>query len=584
MKNKLLLALTAAAVVVGSASATLAADPVALSPRASVEIGDDGYLRGITEPVKASFIAAQFDSEVTVKASGADTAYGDSEYVASESTVYSGDSEVARVIVAGDANCDGRIGLGDVIAVLKRVAGWDSRISERSADVVENGEIDLADAVAILEYACDWNIELGEPVMLSVFDKGKTEYKLLANDPATDSEIVSAIEKLTGIAPELVGEAGDGDRFITVGKRLDEKYDFIDGDAVSLLEDTQAYIDTYGGNIYLTAASDNGLLGCINYITSQAFTPELDMEIKKGTVETLGDLETLIHPTFTRLEIEGISNPYRFLHVTDSHLTTVYEDEETPERRANVGSRLNDWMLKQYRKPSYLYFNEYFNYAEGIYADGIMLTGDITDSPSQSNRDILETAIRSCSVPSWYIYGNHDWTWNTNEATGDRYQDISFRHKYKDGFKKAADAYDEDWNQYGNIIEYEDLMLASVDNGAYAFERGGFAVLKEAVDRAKETSKPLILMLHIPFHTDDMHENVDRITDDSGYCLKSLGDNSFTDRAYKMVTAEDSPVAAIFCGHIHYSYETLLEGRIPEIVTGAALEGNCRVVDIVPAE
>lgn len=583
MKNKLLLAVTAVTVILGSASAALAADPVKLSPRASVEIGDDGYLNGITEPVKASFIAAQFDSEITVKAPDGNTVYGDDDYVASESTVCLGDSEIARVVVSGDANQDGRVGLNDVTTVLKKAADWGNTLSERSADVDRDGDIGLADAVAILKYVCEWDVELAEPVMLSVFEKGITEYKLLACDSETDSAIVSAITELTGTAPELVSEVSENDRFITVGKRLDEKYDFIDGDAVSRLEDTQAYIDTYGGNIYLTAASDNGLLGCINYITSQAFTPELDVNIRKGSAEILGDLETLIHPTFTTLKIDGISNSYRFLHVTDSHLTTVYEDEETPERRANVASRLNDWMLKQYRKPSYLYFNEYFNYAEDIGADGIMLSGDITDSPSQSNRDILETAIRSCSVPSWYIYGNHDWSWNTNEATGDLYHDINFRHKYKDGFKKAVEAYDEDWNQYGNIIEYEDLIIASVDNGNYGFERAGYVVLKEAVDRAKETSKPMLLMIHIPFHTDDMHENVDRIGD-NGYCLKATGDNSFTDRAYKLVTAEDSPVAAIFCGHIHYSYETLVDGRIPQIVTGTALEGNCRVVDIVPAD
>ena len=585
MKKRMISVLASTALIAGSICGISATDTEVntdiLSPRASIEIAD-GEVKGITGPVTAGWLKSQFAGAATVtSAAGAEIA--DDKNVSSDSVVSVGGENVAVFSLPGDASRDGKINLGDASAMLKKIAKWNIEISESASDIDDNGKVNLGDVSTLLKYLAKWDVKLfDDAITLPVFDAGVTEYKLLANDADTDAAIRSAIKQLTGNDIEIVSSVSDGDKFIVVGKNLWEKYDFIDAGAARAVESTRAYIDTYGENIYLTASTDAGILGCINYITNQAFTPELDMNIPKGTVGELGDLETLIRPIFTTVEIEGLKSSHRLLQVTDSHLTTVYDDEETPERRANVMSRLNDWMVHQYRKPSYLYFNEYFNYAENISAEGIMLTGDITDSPSKSNRDILEAAIDGCSVPSYYIYGNHDWSWNDNPATGDLYHSETFRHAYREGFTEAVDKYDEDWNDYYSVIDKGDYMIVGIDNAWTGFPnfRPAYNGIKAAFDTAKAEGKPVILMVHVPFHNDNMHEDIPHITG-NGYCVTE--GNHGNSLIYNLILAEDSPVQLIVAGHVHANYEAMI-GNIPQIVTAPALEGYCRVIDLVPAE
>ncbi len=590
MKKRIISVLATAALLAGSLCGISAADAevsaIALSPRASVEIVD-GEVKGITGPVTAEWLKSQFTGEVTVTSKNGDEIAAD-KTVPSDSTVSVGGENVGTVILPGDASMDGKINLADASAMLKSIAKWSMDISSSAADIDGNGKMNLGDVSLLLKYIAKWDVKIfDDAVVIPVFTAGTTEYKLLANDADIDEQIVTAIKSLTGTEIEVVSEVADGDKFITVGKDLYSKYDFINKDAVDALtgEDkgTMAYIDTYDGNIYLTAHTDHGITGCVNYITNQAFTPELDMNIAKGAVGELGDKETLVRPLFNTLEVKGLKKDYRFLHVTDSHITTIYETEENDERQADVANRLNNWIKNMFRKPSYLFLDSYFDYAEDIDSDAILLTGDITDSPSQSNADIVKDAIVNCSVPSYYIYGNHDWSWNDN------YQNSQYRTEYEKRFKDAVDFYDTDWDDNLNIMEYDDLMIVSVDNSSYSFNRQSYTGMKEAFERASAEGKSVILMLHIPIHTEDMHPTTEANWPGGGsLCIGEGGTcdygNQFTQLVYNLIIAEDSPVAAIFAGHVHFNYETMVAGRIPQYVTGAALEGWCRVVDLVPAE
>lgn len=584
MRKRLLSVVSAAAVLAGSVLGISATDAeaksVALSPRASIEI-TDGQVRGITGLITSDFLRDQFEGEVIIADfNGAIVA--DGKNVPSDSCVVAGEDVIAHVTIPGDATRDGKINLADASAMLKSIAKWTIGISTSASDLDGNSKVNLGDVSVLLKYIAKWDVKIfDETPMISVFTAGETDYKLYTDDEGVAEKVQSGIKALTGNEIALADEITDDGKYIVIGKYLYDKYDFIDEDAAKEVESTRAYIDTYGGNIYLSANTYDGILGCINYITTQAFTPELDMNIPKGTACELGDLETLIRPLYTTVEIDGLTESHRLLHITDSHLTTIYDDEETPERRANVMSRLNDWMIYQYRKPSYLYFNEYFRYAENISAEAIMLTGDITDSPSQSNRDILEAAIDNCTVPSYYMYGNHDWSWNTNEATGDLYHSETFRHAYRESFEKVADKDDPDWSDYYSVIDKGEYMIVEIDNAWQGFPnfRPAYNGIKAAFDTAKAENKPVILMLHVPIHVQEMHDSVPHITG-NGYCVTAESGNTLI---YNMITAEDSPVKAIFAGHIHANYESMI-GNIPQYTTGAALEGYCRVVDLVPAK
>ncbi len=64
-------------------------------------------------------------------------------------------------VTYGDVNGDTKINLGDVSAMLNKIAKWDVTIDETAADVDVNGKVNLADVSLVLKHIAKWEVELG---------------------------------------------------------------------------------------------------------------------------------------------------------------------------------------------------------------------------------------------------------------------------------------------------------------------------------------------------------------------------------------------------------------------------------------
>ncbi len=64
-------------------------------------------------------------------------------------------------VTYGDVNGDTKINLGDVSAMLKKIAKWDVTIDETAADVDVNGKVNLGDVSLVLKHIAKWDVELG---------------------------------------------------------------------------------------------------------------------------------------------------------------------------------------------------------------------------------------------------------------------------------------------------------------------------------------------------------------------------------------------------------------------------------------
>ncbi|MBE6708252.1 MAG: hypothetical protein E7578_03295 [Ruminococcaceae bacterium] len=256
MKRKIISLISAAAMLC-SVPAANAADTVILSPRATVAI-EDGYVCGITGVPTADFVLSQFECDASLVSPKGEKLTGEA-VVPAESIVSNGDTELGKLVVKGDASCDGKINLTDAATILKHVAKWDVTISERSADATSDGKLNLSDVSRLLQFIAKWDVSLGGEYFIDVRDG----YKLLANDPEFDAQVVERVKEFAGIDLEVITEAGPGEKFITFGRNLHEKYDFIDKTEVEALVNNSGvatdglYIDTYAGNIYLTV-NDEG--------------------------------------------------------------------------------------------------------------------------------------------------------------------------------------------------------------------------------------------------------------------------------------------------------------------------------------
>ena len=265
---------------VNSGFAVYESTPVALSPRASVEIVDR-QICGITDPVTVEWLKSQFCGEVSVTSKDGIT-IADNKNVPTDSSVSTEEGIVGTVVIGGDANRDGNVTILDASVTLKSIAGWGNDISRDAADVDGNDIVSLSDVSDVLKYIVGWDITLAERAMLHVsFD----EYVLLSSDPETDDAVVEGVKALLGKDVTVVSEVTEGMKYITVDMDLWNKYEFMDGVRLRSLFPENSYVDTYGGNIYLTACGKDGLDGCVNYLSSAD-----ELLIPKGYTGTVGHL------------------------------------------------------------------------------------------------------------------------------------------------------------------------------------------------------------------------------------------------------------------------------------------------------
>jgi len=255
MKKRLFSFIAAAAVLLASVP-VFASDTARLSPRATAEFdASTGYLGGFGGIPTAEMVVSQFEGDVKIIAAGEKEITG-TAFVPADSAVMAGDEELAKVLVPGDASMDGKINLADVSAMLKKIAKWDNAISEASADLNNDGKLNLADVSTILKYIAKWDITLSKAAVLEIVADGAANYSILANDEATDAAFAAAVKNASGIELPIVSETEEGEKFITVGADLPEKYDFIDADAAAAVDADKAYVDIYDGNIYIVAGAD----------------------------------------------------------------------------------------------------------------------------------------------------------------------------------------------------------------------------------------------------------------------------------------------------------------------------------------
>lgn len=283
MKKRIISAVSAATVFLGSLVGVSAADETVLSPRATVEINtESGYLTGITGTVDADFVASQFAAEVSLVAPSGDDVSGDTS-VASDTRVMRGGEELARVLISGDLTRDGKISLNDAVSLLKLIAAWDIDVCTAAADANCDGKTDLGDAMEVLKCVAGWNVTLGKSSILSTSD-----YKLLSSGGNVEKSIIAAASE-KGAEISVITEAGDGDRFVAVGVDLQNTYSFIDGDEVSSLpklsEESKLanslYVDTYNGNIYITS-NDEAALNAAAELIADILSGASALDILRG--------------------------------------------------------------------------------------------------------------------------------------------------------------------------------------------------------------------------------------------------------------------------------------------------------------
>ena len=282
----------------------------------------------------------------------------------------------------------------------------------------------------------------------------------------------------------------------------------------------------------------------------------------------------LVVPTYTTLTIPGLTKEYTLLQVTDLH-SSAYSTTEAKAmeatRRSYIATRrtsfTDGFMLAEERMP-YM-----FGYADEIGADMLLLTGDIIDFPSELNMSLMYDSIKALKTPTLFTLGNHDWCF------ADDYLTPSAAATYIPMFNKMTVGEPAD-DMFVRYVEYDEFMIVAVDNSADYVT----ASTVEKFLALCEKGKPIILMLHVPLHVDSLVADSTKVWGkdlgmggDTGVCAW----NEDVQRFYHAVAEdENSPVVAVFAGHVHFTHEDVLPNGITQYITNTAYTGDCRVITV----
>lgn len=263
-----------------------------------------------------------------------------------------------------------------------------------------------------------------------------------------------------------------------------------------------------------------------------------------------------------KIKMEGLKESYRFLHITDTHLV-CFGQGETRERAEYVRPRQRafskDGILSQE------WMQRLLEYANEQQVSAVLFTGDIIDFPSPENLLALKNALETLTVPYIYVPGNHDWSYFDNYHTEDSVlQERPLLRPFCQG--------SEDFH----TLSVGEVTFVALDNSMDRYRPGTESRLKEAL----EDKDCVIALQHVPFYCDTLHEDTVRVWKlDVNLGGKGIVRDESADRICRLLV--DSPaVRAVFCGHLHFDHEDLVEGVLPQYVTTLGCGGDAVLFEI----
>lgn len=253
----------------------------------------------------------------------------------------------------------------------------------------------------------------------------------------------------------------------------------------------------------------------------------------------------------------GVPEPFEVIHLSDTHLTAA--DLRDGERKVR---------LAEQRK-------KYFPHAEETLAFGcrlaaernapILHTGDLIDFVSLANLELARdfTDRNDC----FFAAGNHEFSLYVGEAR----EDAAYRSLSLDAVQAA----------FKNPIRMSARTIGGVrfvalDNGYYLFDGEQFDFLRAEVERGL----PTVLLLHTPLFEPRLYERM-RQQSSCAYLvgvpeplMQGYDADRFAQQRADALTLEvleyveaQPTIRAIIAGHLHFNYEGVFGGRIPQIVT-----------------
>lgn len=285
----------------------------------------------------------------------------------------------------------------------------------------------------------------------------------------------------------------------------------------------------------------------------------------------------------TTLPIAGAAKETTIVHMTDSHTLLCEETDDLKLREYFDFAR--KWFLENSTRGDDAHpnavFEEHIRCIREIRPDITVYTGDMVSAPTKAGIAHLRDAFLSAGN-YMYVPGNHDWTWHTDLGENGELTEENRRN----AIARFADILPAEAFDF-QVRELNGLLLIGINSSTYMVTEKQVEQLRVQLQRGM----PCILFLHIPVYTEALAGPTENywgspiLTAVPPEIAVSRALPPPTEATYafrELINRPDTPLQAIFAGHLHFSHEAPLENGVMQYVTDMGVNGTIRKIHIVP--
>ncbi len=283
--------------------------------------------------------------------------------------------------------------------------------------------------------------------------------------------------------------------------------------------------------------------------------------------------------------VQGIKQPIKVLHVTDTHL---FLDDARGEaysqysgRMAKAYNQTAHWKTGNPTDPERA-FEETLAIAKELDVDLLGLSGDIFSFPSEAAVEWVMERLEKSGLNYLYTTGNHDWHYEGMEGTSHALRATWSEKRLKPLFQGN--------NPLMAAQEIKGITFLSMDNSNYE-------ITSEQLDfftKHRQAGKPIVLLVHIPFYAPgrpvgfgcghpDWGWEVDKNYELEGRVRWPKEGHTEVTKAFHQEVFNSPNLLGVFAGHVHRQTVDQISG-IPQFVTAPNATGAFMELDFLPME
>ena len=252
----------------------------------------------------------------------------------------------------------------------------------------------------------------------------------------------------------------------------------------------------------------------------------------------------------------GAEKPFTVLHISDTHLTDAYPDEDGKKQKLKKSrSRTFGGRQEEALRDSLAWAKEHVDY--------VVHTGDMIDFQSRANFDLVRKYYGEGGAEMHGCLGNHEYSRNMEKAVENE--------AYKDGSRSlVAEAYPFDTSLASSVLN--GVNFVSLDNVYGTITDGQMTRLEAEFKKGL----PIILLMHCPVMTGKValayrrywSKTDPKAIPDLGGRKELSPDSKATAKGYRQWLKAQPLLKAILAGHLHFDVEDRFSPTAMQYVVG----------------